>query len=259
MAIPARPISRTPGRAAPPAPKVDYGKKFGFAPMPESVRLLTEMLAKRNANMEDFAKIVAIDSSLTERLLAAANPRATRKEDYRTTTVEDAIQRVGMSFALLLAMSEPLTLAVYNTFHTMLSIDLTTVPLKDMEPFTDEHVLGEVTFEGKTTGLVDIRLPSASILLFGDRLLGLTPDDLSDPAIGNDVVGEMCNMIVGNFKSNLCDAGLDCKLSQPNITRTTDFNLQAVKGGTSERNAFHAEEIDFFTDLSVNPWVDCKL
>ena len=231
-------------------------KKFGLEPVSESVKRLTEMIAKRGANVEDFAKIVAQDPDLSERLLRAANPRALRKEDYKATTVEDAIHRAGMSVALLLAMSDPLLRAVIKTFHTMLAIELKTVPQRELAPLENEHILGEVTFEGKTSGVVHLRLPNSSIALIGDRLLGLTPEDLADETISNDVIGELCNMIVGNFKSNLCDAGLTCKLSLPKITRTNDFKLHVISGGTSERQGFRADEIDFLADLSVNPWVD---
>lgn len=237
----------------------DLAKKFGLEAVPESVKRLTEMISKRGANMEDFAKIVAQDNDLSERLLRAANPRATCKAEYRATTVEDALQRIGMSFALLLAMSDPLLRAIFNAFQTMLNIELQAISPKELTPLETEHVLGEVTFEGKTAGLVHLRLPCSAVALIGERLLGLTPDELADPGIANDVIGEICNMVVGNFKSNLCDAGLSCKLSQPKITRTTEFKIQVVNGGTSERYGFRATELDFFTDLSVNPWVDNAL
>jgi len=233
----------------------EIAKKFGLESVPESVKRLTEMVSKRGASIEDFAKIVSQDKELSERLLRAANPRAARKEDYRATTVEEALQRAGLSLALLLAMSSPIMRAVLKTFHTMLAIDLEAKPLRDMPNFEGEHVLGEVTFEGKTSGLVHLRLPASSIALLGDRLLGLPPEALADETIANDVLGELCNMIVGNFKSYLCDAGLNCKLSLPKISRTKDFKLHSVSGGTSERQGFHARELNFFADLSVNPWV----
>jgi CheY-specific phosphatase CheX len=72
--------------------------------------------------------------------------------------------------------------------------------------------------------------------------------------VAYDVIGELCNIISGNFKSKLCDAGLNCKLSPPRIARTAKFKLRVVYGGISERHAFHAKELDFFIDLSVNPW-----
>jgi CheY-specific phosphatase CheX len=230
--------------------------KLGLEAIPESVKRLTAMIAKRGANAEEFAKIAEQDPALCERLHRAANPRAKSKAEYRTTTAEDAIQRTGMSIALLLAMSDPLNRAVFNAFHTMLGIELALIDQKEIPSFMPEHVLGEVSFEGKTAGLVQLRLPKSAGVLIGQKLLGLSAEDLKDPAVANDVIGEMCNMIVGNFKSNLCDAGLECKLSPPKISRTSDYKLYVVQGGTSERIGFHAKEIEFVTDLSVNPWVE---
>ncbi len=232
----------------------DIAKKFGLESIPECVKRLNQLINKRDASTDDFAKIVNQDSELTARLLRAANPRAECEADYVCTTVEAALQRTGMSAALLLAMSDPLIKAVFKSFSTMLKIELKALLPTMLDPFKTEHVLGEVSFSGKATGLVHLRLPLAFIPVLGERLLGLTPADMEDAATANDVIGELCNMIVGNFKSNLCDAGLQCKLSPPAITRTTEFKLRIVDGGTSQRYGFRAKELDFFADLSVNPW-----
>jgi CheY-specific phosphatase CheX len=234
----------------------EIARKFGLESLPESVQRLTQMIAKRDGNAEDFIKLVEQDAQLSARVIRAANPRAKSEEDYTFTTVEEALHRTGMSCALLLAMSEPLVRAVFKTFKLMLDIDLKALAPKDVDPFTDEHVVGEVSFTGKANGFVDLRLPNRAVPLIGERLLGLGPEDLRDYSVANDVVGELCNMIVGNFKSNLCDAGLNCKLSAPKIVRTTQFKLRVVDGGTSERQGFRSPELDFFADLSVNPWDD---
>jgi hypothetical protein len=63
-------------------------------------------------------------------------------------------------------------------------------------------------------------------------------------------------MIVENFKSNLCDAGLNCKLHPPSVTHTSDVKPHTVKGGTSERSYFRSGDFDFLVDLSVNPWIN---
>lgn len=231
-------------------------KQFGLEAIPESVQRLNQLLAKRDASTDDIAKLISQDKDLTARVLRAANPRAESEADYVTTTVEEALQRTGMSIALLLAMSDPLIRAVNKTFATMLHIELKAMLPNALDPFTDEHVLGEVTFAGKANGLVHLRLPVSFIPLLGERLLGLSPAEIADAATANDVLGELCNMIVGNFKSNLCDAGLACKLSPPKITRTSIFKLRTVDGGTSQRYGFRATELDFFADLSVNPWSD---
>ena len=233
----------------------DIAKQFGLESIPESVKRLNKLLDKCDAtDTDDFAKLVKADPELTKSLLRAANPRADSEEDYGITEVEDAIQRCGMSAALLLAMSEPLIKAVQKTFSTMLKIELKNVLPKSLDPFNFIHVVGEVGFSGKTTGLVQYRLPMEFVPVIGERLVGLSAEDMKDEATANDIIGELCNMTVGNFKSNLCDAGLTCKLSPPRIERTEEFRLHIVEGGTSQRYGFHAQEARLYADLSVNPF-----
>ena len=149
-------------------------QQFGLDAIPESVQRLSNLLTKRDASAEDFAKLISQDKDLTTRLLRAANPRADSEEDYTTTTVEDAIARTGMSSALLLAMSDPLINAVRKSFALMLKIELKSLLPTMLDPFKQEHVLGEVSFSGKTTGLVHLRLPSVFIPMLGERLLGFS-------------------------------------------------------------------------------------
>jgi len=247
------PRSSSPATANQP-PEEAIVRQFGLEAIPASVLRLHELLRKRDAATEDFAKLVGCDSELKSRLLRAANPRAECEEDYAVTDVEEALQRTGMSIVLLLAMVDPLIAAVLRSFKTMLHIDLQPLPPTELDPFSGEHALGEVRFSGKATGLLHLRVPTDFLPLLGQRLLGLAPTDVDDPVTANDVMGELCNMIGGNFKSNLCDAGLQCKLSLPNIVRTEEFRLLVVEGGTAQRCGFRAPEVELFADLSVNPW-----
>lgn len=235
-----------------PATNEDIAKTFGLEAVPESVKRLTQMIAGRGATVAEFGKLIAQDKALTARLLKFANPKAVDEFDYNITTVDGALQRTGMSIALLLAMGDPLIRGVLKTFKTMLSIDLELLPIS--APFQEKHLMGEVGFSGKATGKVQIRLLHSSVPLIGSRLLGLDPADLEDPAMAADVIGELCNMVAGNFKSNLCDAGLTCTLTPPKITSTEDFRLGMIEGGHSERHPFRSKELPLFVDLSVNPW-----
>lgn len=247
-------LRSSPPATANPPPEEAIVRQFGLEAIPPSVLRLHELLRKRDAATDDFAKLVGCDSELKSRVLRAANPRAESEEDYAVTDVEEALQRTGMSIVLLLAMVDPLIGAVLRSFKTMLHIDLQPLPPAELEPFTGEHALGEVRFSGKATGLLHLRVPTDFLPLLGQRLLGLAPTDVDDPVTANDVMGELCNMIGGNFKSNLCDAGLQCKLSLPTIVRTDEFKLRVVEGGTAQRCGFRAQEVELFADLSVNPW-----
>ena len=239
----------------PPAAKPDeLAKRFGLEPLSESVLRLTQLVARRDAVAEEVAKIISQDKSLAARLLRTANPKAESQADYSVTTVEEGLARIGMNWVLLLAMSDPVMRAVHNTFATMFAIELKPLTVNSMIPFEGEHVLGEVGFSGKATGVVHLRLVPAAATLVAARLLGVKPEELGSPAEVDDVIGELSNIVAGNFKSNLCDASLECKLSPPKITRTSDFKIHKPSGNVAERAGFRAPELDLFVDISVNPW-----
>jgi len=232
----------------------EIARRYGLEALPESVRRLTQLVTRQDADLEELAKIISQDKALVARVLRAANPRAESERDYAVTSVEAALQRTGIGAALLLAMADPLSRAMQKTFVTMLGIQLKVLPITVASPWTGEHVLGEVHFDGKATGTACLHLEPPSAQALAALMLGQSPTDLLDPGEVNDVIGELTNMVVGNFKSNLCDAGLACKLSLPRIRRTAEFSLRAVRGGLSERLAFRAPPIEIFVDLCVNPW-----
>jgi chemotaxis protein CheX len=238
----------------PPSPKDDeLARRYGLEPVPESVQRLTQLVARRDSGGNDIANLVNQDRMLTGRLLSAANPRARNEAEYRYTTVEDSLARVGMNWVLMLAMVEPLLNAVHKTFSTMLSIDLKQTPVGQMTPFKGDHVIGEVAFNGKATGLVHLRLLPISARAIAMIMLGVKDEEVTGQAEIDDVIGELSNIIAGNLKSNLCDAKLDCKLEPPRIFRTSNFDSLKSNGNVSERFGFGAPELDLYVDISVNP------
>lgn len=232
----------------------ELAQRFGLDPVSESVKRLTRIVSNQDMDLDEIAKLICLDPDLTARLLRAANPNAAKKEEFNITTVEQALMRNGVGGALLLAMSTPLMHAVAKTFQTMLNVMAPVVPLRLAALIEGEHVLGEVAFSGKATGVVCLHLTDTSARWIAARMLGLTPQEMNNPTEVEDVIGEVSNIVVGNFKSNLCDAGLDCKLSPPKITRTADFKLRVVPRGLAERMVFRNRDVTLFLDISVDPW-----
>lgn len=231
----------------------ELGKRYGIEPVPESVLRLTQLVANREARADEITKVISQDKVLTGRLLSAANPKAKNESEYRFTTVEDGLARIGMNWVLMLAMADPLIRAVQKTFATMMSIELQATKMAAMTPFKGEHIVGEVGFAGKATGVVHLRLLPAGAMAIATHMLGLKPEDFGSDAEVDDVIGELSNIVTGNLKSNLCDAKLDCKLSPPKISRSTDFALINPSGTVAERFGFRAPELDIFVDINVNP------
>src|SRR5581483_5537228 len=105
----------------------ELAKRYGFAPVPDSVMRLTELVARQEADLDLISKAITKEAALTARLLRAANPRAETEADYQITNVEEALMRIGIGCVLLLAMGTPLSLALVKTFQTMLAMKLENV------------------------------------------------------------------------------------------------------------------------------------
>lgn len=230
----------------------DVARQYGLEPISPSVLRLTKLLASQDAGLDEIGKVIQQDKGLTAVLLRQANPDANNPANYDITTVEDALMRNGMGSVLLLAMSDPIRHAVEKTFATMLGL-----PAKPANPevqWPEEHILAQVAFSGKASGFIRVRLLPEAARLFASRLLGLEPSQLTEKSEIDDGTGEMVNIIVGNFKSNLCDAGLECRLSAPEIHRTRDFEVERVRGSLSDRLAVSAGNFTVLIDVAVNPW-----
>jgi chemotaxis protein CheX len=148
----------------------------------------------------------------------------------------------------------PLTLALVKTFRTMLAAKLESVHPKAVARFPGEHLLGTIEFSGKAEGRVFLRLSQDGAKRVAAGVMGLKPEEITDASEVSDAIGELLNIITGNFKSNLCDAGLDCRLQPPTVTRCNSFDVPTIPGGGLERMAFRAPQIVLFVDVSVNPW-----
>jgi CheY-specific phosphatase CheX len=232
----------------------ELAQLYGLDPVPESVLRLTQLVARQNADLDEIANIISADPAISQRLLRTANPRAATEKDYEITTVEDALRHNGLGCVLLLAMGTPLSLALMKTFKTMLGLKLDGVNPKTVRPFLSEHVLGTINFSGKATGWVYLRLSIEGAQLIAARVLGVGPEELKDRSEVDDAVGELLNIVAGNFKSHLCDAGLDSTLHTPIVTRTTRFTIDTPQGAGLEHMAFTAPDLKLFVDVMVNPW-----
>ncbi len=222
-------------------------RKYGLEPLSESVVRLGKLVMKRDADMDEIVKVISTDQALKAQLLRAASPA----DGHLTVdTVEQAIFRTGIGCVLALAMSDPLVKAVGRTFHTMVGVQLEPADPVSMGPLVGTYFLGSADFSGRATGSVHLRLQddfgryiTAQVLMTGEG------DEITEGV--NDVLGELVNMVVGNFKSNLNDAGLTCKLSLPRVTKTAEFSVPRVASGRHQVFGFKYQNNKVLVDIVV--------
>jgi chemotaxis protein CheX len=108
-------------------------------------------------------------------------------------------------------------------------------------PATLHGVTGAVSLSGKASGIVYTGFSQKLAEAVTVRILGgefPTEEEVSD------VVGEFTNMITGNLKSQLCDAGYPCQLSIPTVMRGVDISVEAKSAPLCVRNTYFFDELD---------------
>jgi CheY-specific phosphatase CheX len=84
-------------------------------------------------------------------------------------------------------------------------------------------------------------------------MLGIETEEIENLAAVKDCVGEVCNMISGNLKSALNDAGMPCLLSPPSFTSGSDFEMDMLNMRRVERFEFYHQDHDVLVEVGLKP------
>jgi chemotaxis protein CheX len=99
-----------------------------------------------------------------------------------------------------------------------------------------------VGFTGRVSGVVYLYTTVRFAVRITRGLLGLNASEAHNDDMVNDAMGEIANMIVGQFKSRLTDRGLPCVMTIPSIVRGSQFEIEAVRETEVDRLGFACGE-----------------
>jgi len=116
-----------------------------------------------------------------------------------------------------------LELAAREVFELMLGCHLTT-PKTMIDPVLD--ITSVVGLAGKLRGVMSIRCSHKSAVLMASKMLGVEPDKVGSELC--DALGEVCNMVAGNFKNKIPGLSEECMLSVPTIITGSDYQLHSL-------------------------------
>ncbi len=132
--------------------------------------------------------------------------------------------------------------ATQEVFETMLSMQLGERGDVAGFPENTNQVVGSVSMAGTVSGTVNIHVSDRFAKVITADMLGMELDEVDSDEEIHDVVGELSNMIGGDLKSRLCDAGFDCSLSIPSITSGKDFQIESKGWAVNEQFFFEFQE-----------------
>jgi len=124
-----------------------------------------------------------------------------------------------------------LELATCEVFEMMVGSRLNRVT--DPEATVVSEFTAMVGLAGSLCGVLSLRCSAESAGLMASKMLGIEPGDAQQESW--DAIGEVCNMIAGNFKAKLAGMGNHCMLSVPTIITGGDYHMHSLAdGGTIE-------------------------
>ncbi len=125
-----------------------------------------------------------------------------------------------------------LQLAAQEVFELMLGTPLT-VPA-DAVPEDHLDITSMVGLAGQLCGILTVRCSTKSAAQMASKMLGIDADKAGPERW--DAVGEVCNMIAGNFKNKISGLGDGCMLSVPTVITGADYSLHSL----ADTGAVHA-------------------
>jgi chemotaxis protein CheX len=120
------------------------------------------------------------------------------------------------------AWQSVLECASIEVFEMMAGVRLAPRPAADEEPTGEQTAM--VGLAGALCGMATVRCSSATAAKLASRMLG--EEATSNPSMIADALGELCNMVAGNFKAKVQSLADHCVLSVPTVISGEDYAMQ---------------------------------
>lgn len=141
--------------------------------------------------------------------------------------------------------------ATQEVFETMIMLEVTPQPPLPVlvSNFTDS-VSGIVGLAGSTCkGMLAIHAPDDVAMAITGRFLGVPVDEINEDV--TDAFGELANMLAGNIKMVLDEAGSDITLSVPSYVFGRDYHVECIAEANWVVIPFESDDGEFIVELQI--------
>lgn len=141
--------------------------------------------------------------------------------------------------------------SVTETFDTMLSMAIEPLESEPPPGHGVHRIVGTLNFAGRVNGIFNVQVTVDFGRLMAAGMLGMEPEAVNPATDVRDLIAEITNIVGGNLKSALNDAGHSCVLSTPSITFGTDFTIRSLNMDRFERLVFKQAEHLFIVEVGL--------
>lgn len=131
--------------------------------------------------------------------------------------------------------------SVIEAGSTMLSLEFEPVAEEPPSAAGVQRMVGTLGLAGQVAGFFNIHTTVDFGRIMAAGRLGTTPDEVGIETDVKGLLAEIANMVGGNLRSALNDAGHACVLSAPAVTWGTDFTIRTLPVDRFERCAFRKD------------------
>ncbi len=140
--------------------------------------------------------------------------------------------------------------ATREVFAKMISIPLDAGPTFEDEAATHRcEIAGMVSLAGRSMGVMSIHCTPRLGLIIASNLLGSPVTEVGEEL--EDAVGEVTNMVAGNFKTRMSQEGEMFDLSVPTVIRGKDFSVRTMTGAATLVLGFRWEDEKLLVRLNM--------
>jgi len=143
-----------------------------------------------------------------------------------------------------------LEVATREVFELMLNSQLTAPKAADE---TDLDFTADVTamvgLAGKLCGVLSVRCEGKAAVLMTSKMLGVELDKVGPEM--SDALGEVCNMVAGNFKNKIAGLSEACMLSPPTVITGKDYSLRSRPDSRGLEVKFLFEDMPIVITLQI--------
>jgi len=116
-----------------------------------------------------------------------------------------------------------LEVATREVFELMLGCQLAA---RTTAEETNRDATAMVGLAGQLCGVLSVRCSRKAAALMASKMLGVEMEKVGAEVA--DALGEICNMVAGNFKNKIPGLGDGCMLSPPTVITGSDYNLYSL-------------------------------
>lgn len=140
-----------------------------------------------------------------------------------------------------------LELATREVFERMLASQLSAAVAL---PGASFNVTAMVGLAGMLSGVMSVRCQEPAAALMASRMLGIAVEEVGSDV--SDAIGEVCNMVAGNFKNKIPGLGDGCMLSPPSVVTGADYVVHAKPEAPTVQVSLLFEQMPMVVSLYIH-------